>query len=229
MKNYLKKTKTKKILFVLLLLLLISFNSYQRLKQTNPQPANQLTNPQNNQITNKPSNQKTNQPINQLTGQLVNQPTSQLADNSKELIKVVKVIDGDTIVLENGKTVRYIGIDTPELHHPKKAVECFAQEAKMTNENLVLGKKVKLEKDISETDKYGRLLRYVYVKKSEQDESEAKNEASESGMIFVNEYLLREGFARLSTFPPDVKYVNLFQKAEKEARENNRGLYQKCL
>lgn len=226
MKNYLKKTKTNKILLVLLFLLIISFNSYQRLKQTNTQLANQ--------VTRKPANEKINQPINQLTSQPDNQPTSSLENQPtsqpvNSLFQVVKVIDGDTIVLENGKTVRYIGIDTPELHHPKKAVECFAQEAKMANEKLVLGKKVKLEKDISETDKYGRLLRYVYVKKSEQNESEAENEASESGMIFVNEYLLREGFARLSTFPPDVKYVNLFQKAEKEARENNRGLYQKCL
>lgn len=225
MKSYLKKTKTNKILFVLLILLIISLNSYQQLKQTNPQPANQVTRKPANQKTNQPINQQTSQPDNQPTSSLENQPTSQPVNS---LFQVVKVIDGDTIVLENGKTVRYIGIDTPELHHPKKTVECFAQEAKIANENLVLGKKVKLEKDISETDKYGRLLRYVYLEKSKQDESEAENEASGSGMIFVNEYLLREGFARLSTFPPDVKYVDLFQKAEKEARENNRGLYQKC-
>ncbi len=134
------------------------------------------------------------------------------ANNNKESIKVVRVIDGDTIVLENGKTVRYIGIDTPELNLKKGRPECYAYEAKKKNEELVLGKKVRLEKDVSETDKYGRLLRYVYV-----DD------------IFVNEVLVREGYATILTYPPDVKYANLFLTAQHEAIENNRGLWrEKC-
>jgi endonuclease YncB( thermonuclease family) len=128
-------------------------------------------------------------------------PTTQLSPT-----KVIRVIDGDTIVLQNGKTVRYIGIDTPEIKSKNSA--CYAQEAKSANERLVLDKMVRLEKDVSETDKYQRLLRYVYV-----------------GSVFVNEYLVKEGYALLATYPPDVKYQSLFQKAQDYARENNKGLW----
>lgn len=89
---------------------------------------------------------------------------------------VERVIDGDTIVLSDGNTVRYIGIDTPEIH-PK--AECFGTEAKTHNTELVLGKSVSLTKDVSETDTYNRLLRYVYL---------------EDG-TFVNEALVRNGYA----------------------------------
>ena len=77
---------------------------------------------------------------------------------------VVRVIDGDTIEVEIDGTsyrVRYIGIDTPETVHPQKPVECFGKEASEKNRELVEGKRVRLEKDVSDTDKYGRLLRYV--------------------------------------------------------------------
>ncbi len=121
---------------------------------------------------------------------------------------VTKVIDGDTIVLSSGKTVRYIGIDAPET---SRGEECFANGSTAKNMELVLGKDVRLEKDVSETDRYGRLLRYVYV-----------------GDVFVNEYLVMEGFATVSTYPPDVAYSELFKKAEKDARENNRGLWGEC-
>lgn len=138
-------------------------------------------------------------------------PTSAVnTDKNEQLIKVVRVIDGDTIILENGKTVRYIGIDTPELRTKKGKPECYAYEAKKKNEALVLGKKVRLEKDVSETDKYGRLLRYVYV-----------------DGVFVNEYLVKEGYATVLTYPPDVAYANLFLVAQQDARENNRGLWGK--
>jgi micrococcal nuclease len=126
-------------------------------------------------------------------------------------IKVVKVIDGDTIELENGQKVRYIGIDTPELVHPSKPVECFAKEAQEKNKELVLGKEVWLEKDISETDKYGRLLRYVWVND-----------------ILVNEVLVQEGYAQVSTYPPDVKYQERFLEAQRKAREENKGLWSSC-
>lgn len=137
--------------------------------------------------------------------------------SSAQLIKVSKVIDGDTIQLENGQTVRYIGIDTPELHHPKKKLQCFGKEAKEKNKELVEGKLVKLEKDISETDRYWRLLRYVFVPTT----------ASPSGE-FVNEILVREGYAYAATFPPDVKYSEYLISLENQARENNRGLWNKC-
>jgi len=169
--------------------------------------------------------------INQLTNQLTqkntayskNLPQSKITSSIKtasaEAFFVTKVVDGDTIILENGQKVRYIGIDTPELHHPKKEVECFSQQAYEKNKELVLGKKVFLQKDISEKDKYNRLLRYVFL-----DEKMSTDEAS-----FVNLYLVKNGFAYAATFPPDVKYANLFLTAQNEARQKNLGLWQKCL
>lgn len=132
-------------------------------------------------------------------------------ENTKAIVK--RVIDGDTIELDNGKKLRYIGIDTPE----RIPSSCFAAEAAGKNEELVLGKEVRLEKDVSETDRYGRLLRYVYVRNSVSGEE-----------VFVNENLVREGYATAVTYPPDVKYTDLFRQADKEARENKRGLWDKC-
>lgn len=125
--------------------------------------------------------------------------------------KVTQVIDGDTIQIEDGQKVRYIGIDTPETVHPSEPVQCFGKQASEKNKELVGGKIVYLEKDVSETDKYGRLLRYVWV-----------------GDIFVNDYLVRQGYAQSSTYPPDVKYQDQFLQAQREARENNRGLWGSC-
>ncbi|MDP3997654.1 MAG: thermonuclease family protein [bacterium] len=125
-----------------------------------------------------------------------------------EGVLVKRVIDGDTIELETGQKVRYIGIDTPETVHPDKPVQCFGKEASAKNTSLVAGKRVRLEKDVSETDRYGRLLRYVYV-----------------GDTFVNDYLVRQGYANSSSYPPDVKYQEQFKQAEQEARVNKRGLW----
>ena len=135
-----------------------------------------------------------------------------LQEEKGKVFKVTKVIDGDTIKLENGEVVRYIGINAPETAHPQKPVQCFGYEASNKNKELVEGKIVRLEKDISETDKYGRLLRYVWV-----------------GNVFVNDYLVRNGYAYSSTYPPDVKYQEQLREAEKEARENNRGLWGQCI
>lgn len=122
--------------------------------------------------------------------------------------KVIRVIDGDTIKIEGDKVVRYIGIDTPETVHPSKPVQCYGKEASDKNRELVEGKEVKLEKDVSETDKYGRLLRYVWFEE-----------------VLVNEYLVREGYAQSSTYPPDVKYQDRFLEAQREAREEKKGLW----
>ncbi len=127
------------------------------------------------------------------------------------LFLVTRVIDGDTIEIEGGQKVRYIGIDTPETVDPRKPVQCFGVEASNRNKQLVDGKRVRLEKDISETDKYGRLLRYVYIDN-----------------IFVNLALVQGGFAYSSTYPPDVKYQNQFLEAERLAREQKIGLWSAC-
>ncbi|OGH70617.1 MAG: hypothetical protein A2754_03215 [Candidatus Magasanikbacteria bacterium RIFCSPHIGHO2_01_FULL_47_8] len=136
--------------------------------------------------------------------------------NQNELIEqyyvVSRVVDGDTLELASGEKVRYIGVDTPESVHPKKPVQCFGKEAMEFNKNLVLGKKVKLVKDVSETDRYGRLLRYVYL----------------GDGTFVNLLLVKEGYAQAATFPPDVKYSATFVAAAAEAREAERGLWSAC-
>jgi len=124
---------------------------------------------------------------------------------------VTRVIDGDTIEIEDGKKVRYIGIDTPETVDPRKPVQCFGVEASNRNKQLVEGKKVRLEKDVSEIDKYGRLLRYVYV-----------------DGVFVNLVLVQEGFAYSYTYPPDIKYQNQFTEAQRLAREQKKGLWGSC-
>ncbi|MCR4324522.1 MAG: thermonuclease family protein [Candidatus Curtissbacteria bacterium] len=126
-------------------------------------------------------------------------------------VTVTKVIDGDTIEIEGGQKLRYIGMDTPETVHPKRGIECYGKEASSKNKELVEGKTVRLEKDVSETDKYERLLRYVYV-----DD------------VFVNEYMVREGFAYASSYPPDVKYQEKLRAAQKEAQNLKKGLWGSC-
>ena len=115
---------------------------------------------------------------------------------------VTEVIDGDTIVIEGGHHVRYVGIDAPERD------EYYYLEAKRMNQELVAGKRVKLEKDISDKDSYGRLLRYVYVDHA-----------------FVNAEMVRRGYAWAIAYPPDVKYQVYLEAMEKEARQTKRGVW----
>lgn len=132
--------------------------------------------------------------------------------SGRERALVRAVVDGDTIEVElEGGTVervRYIGIDTPETVHPSKPVECFGREASARNKELVGGKEVLLERDTSDRDRYGRLLRYVYV-----------------GGALVNEALVGGGFAHASPYPPDVRYEARFRNAERQAREERAGLW----
>jgi len=142
-----------------------------------------------------------------------------LATTSAEFALVKRVIDGDTIELDSGKKVRYIGINSPEISSSQKTAQCFAEEAKNINQKLVEGKTVRLEKDISEVDKYNRLLRYVFL-------PEEKN--ATSGGIFVNQYLVENGYAYAATYPPDVKYAEVFKQKQREAQNNRQGLWEKC-
>lgn len=133
--------------------------------------------------------------------------------------KVVKVIDGDTFHIDvNGEevSVRMIGIDTPETVDPRRPVGCFGKAASDETKRLLEGKNVTLTKDITDTDKYNRLLRYVFLPISGSDN------------LFINDYLVRQGFAKAYTYPPDVKYDSRFVAAEQEARENLRGLWNEC-
>ena len=131
----------------------------------------------------------------------------------RELLSTVtKIVDGDTIAIDTGAKVRYIGINSPESVDPRKLVECFGKEASKYNSNLVLNKKIRLVKDVSEKDSYGRLLRYVYLVDG----------------TFVNEKLVRDGYAAVMTVPPNVKFSKLFAAAEREARQAESGLWSKC-
>lgn len=124
---------------------------------------------------------------------------------------VTRIVDGDTIVVEidGGEyKLRYIGINTPEVVDPRSPVECFGHEARDYNEELVLGRTVGLEKDVSETDQFGRLLRYVWL-----------------GDEMVNATLIREGYAQASAYPPDVKYQDLLSSLQAEAAGEGRGLW----
>jgi micrococcal nuclease len=133
--------------------------------------------------------------------------TGCVSNVSSTTVHVIHVIDGDTIIIEGDIRVRYIGIDTPEmLLEP----EPFAIDATEANRTLVEGKMIRLEKDVSETDKYGRLLRYVYV-----DDT------------FVNAELVRLGYAVVKAYPPDTKYQRLLEQMETEAKDDQRGLWAK--
>jgi micrococcal nuclease len=119
--------------------------------------------------------------------------------------RVVRVIDGDTIEIAGGAHVRYIGMDTPETY---PEVEFYGLEAKAKNIELVEGKVVTLVKDVSETDKYGRLLRYIYV-----------------DGVFVNGELVRLGYARAVAYPPDTRYRWQLEQLEEEAKAAKLGIW----
>ena len=155
--------------------------------------------------------QNQEQPTAPISSPVSNQPVNNQPAVASDTYLVVRVIDGDTIEIEGGKKVRYIGIDTPETVDPRKPVQCFGVEASNKNKELVSGKRVRLEKDVSETDQYGRLLRYVYV-----------------GDTFVNLELVKQGYAYASSYPPDVKYQSQFTDAQRVAKEQNKGLWGSC-
>lgn len=148
-----------------------------------------------------------------LKNQQLNQETSRPTQNIifEENFKVTKVIDGDTFEIEGNKKIRLIGINAPEMGQP------YSLLAKEKLEELILNKNVRLKKDVSEKDKYGRLLRYVFQDK-----------------IFVNLELIKQGYAQIYTLPPDIKYQEKFYQAQKYAQTNKLGLWsgkqiQECL
>lgn len=131
---------------------------------------------------------------------------------SEASYKVTRVVDGDTIIIDyNGKEerVRLIGVDTPESVHPnaEKNTE-FGKTASNFTKQYLENKYVKIELDVQERDKYGRLLSYVYL-----DD------------VMYNKILLQEGYAKIATYPPNVKYVNDFTEIQKEAQSNKKGLW----
>jgi micrococcal nuclease len=124
---------------------------------------------------------------------------------------VVRVVDGDTVHVRVGdriEKVRYIGVNTPEIHHPHRGEEPGGRQAYEVNRRLVEGKRVRLELDVQARDRYGRLLAYVWT-----------------GDTMINAELLRLGYAQVMTVPPNVRHQSLFLKLQRGAREARRGLW----
>lgn len=151
---------------------------------------------------------------------LANQTSGESKGYSDVLVE--RAVDGDTLKLSTGERVRLIGIDTPEMHESQKltrdsqrsgtdaqAIKALGRRAYQFTKNLVEGKRVSLEFDVEKYDKYKRLLAYAYLKDG----------------TFVNAEIVKQGYASLMTYPPNVKYADLLLKLYREARENKRGLW----
>lgn len=147
------------------------------------------------------------------------EPVQQTIQSAPQVVAsdytVVETVDGDTIKVKMGdktETVRFIGVDTPETHDPRKAVQCFGTQAAAKTKEWLLHKQVRLESDPndSDRDKYKRLLRYVYI-----------------GDELINAKLIKEGYGFAYTVFPFTK-LDEFRALESEARANNRGLWAGC-
>jgi micrococcal nuclease len=130
--------------------------------------------------------------------------------HGKEYV-VNKIINGDTIQLDTGEIVKYIGIVTPELNMKEGGPEFFARQACRQNQKLVLLKKVRLEFDKERKDAEGRTLAYVFVKN-----------------VLVNAELIKLGYAKANIVPPNDKYKNMFLDYEKKAKQSEKGLWQEA-
>lgn len=145
-------------------------------------------------------------------------------DEFKKVV-VTKHIDGDTVYVTDstGKEykVRFIGVDCPEIKKPNKKEEFYAKNASDYTKSRLLGETIYIEKDVSETDKYDRLLRYVWIEVPiNRNEEEVKNK-------MFNAKLLLEGYAQVMTYPPDVKYLDNFNKFQESAKNKKMGLWSK--
>jgi len=132
-----------------------------------------------------------------------------------EMAVVVDVVDGDTIKVDRGQgteSVRYIGIDTPETVDPNEPVQPFGPEASAANEALVGGRLVILERDTSEVDRYGRLLRYVWVQ-------------TDDGVLSVNNELVRQGLADVIAYEPDTRYHEFLSQTLAQAQADGVGMW----
>ena len=131
----------------------------------------------------------------------------------------MRVVDGDTIVVRldgREERLRYIGIDAPESVTPDQPVQCFGTEASDENRRLVAGQTVYLEADREDRDRFGRLLRYVYVEEPGGD------------LLMVNRLLVENGFAEAGSFPPNNRYSDELFDAERLAQAGGLGLWSAC-
>lgn len=135
------------------------------------------------------------------------------APSENEFVLVRHVIDGDTVVVENGEHVRLIGINAPEFTPWKNKIDPYGEEAKEALQRLLEGKRVRLESDVEEKDRYGRTLSYLWL---------------EDGRM-ANRVLVQEGAARARYYRPNGAHRAEFDSDEREAREARRGLWARVL
>ncbi|MBD3263900.1 MAG: hypothetical protein GF375_02210, partial [Candidatus Omnitrophica bacterium] len=133
--------------------------------------------------------------------------------NDYTQVKVKEVIDGDTVILENGEMLRYLGIDTPEVRVREGGdfqylPQPFSLEAKRYNEEVAEGRYIRVEFDVQRRDRYGRLLGYCFAKD-----------------VFINAKMVEEGFAVIYTRPPNLKYAEHLLGLQRKARAENKGLW----
>ena len=153
---------------------------------------------------------------------LIHIPGGAHAASKSETVFVARAVDGDTLKLSDGRRVRLIGVDTPELHYSDKllrdskrtrkdikAIQAMGERAADFTKRLCEGKAVRIESDVRKSDKYGRLLAYLYL---------------EDG-TFINAKILEEGYGQVMTIPPNVKYADYFLKLQRQARESRKGLW----
>ena len=147
-------------------------------------------------------------------------PASTVHNNETAFVE--RAVDGDTLKLSDGRRVRLIGVDTPELHYSEKLlrdshrthkdikeIQELGRRAAVFTKQLCEGKSVRIELDVRKTDKYGRLLAYIYL----------------TDGTFVNAEILKEGYGQVMTIPPDVRYADYFLKLERSARQARKGLW----
>ncbi|MFI5055686.1 MAG: thermonuclease family protein [Actinomycetota bacterium] len=143
-------------------------------------------------------------------------PSPSSASNArKALATVTRVVDGDTAhVLFRGRdvTVRFIGVDTPETVAPGQPIECYGPAASHFTTRQLTGRRIRLEFDVDRIDPFGRTLAYSWMR---------------DGSMF-NETLVRRGFATVATYPPDTRYVQRFETAQRAAKAAERGLWGAC-
>ena len=128
---------------------------------------------------------------------------------AQEEAKVRLVIDGDTIILADGRHVRYIGINTPEIEHEHQKAEPYGYQAKKYNEKLVFLKTVRLQFDKEEHDHFGRLLAYVFLLDG----------------TFINQAMIAQGYAYLLPQKPNIKYAKILLQAQREAMSTQMGMW----
>ncbi|WP_138159622.1 thermonuclease family protein [Peptoniphilus catoniae] len=135
-------------------------------------------------------------------------------DSNTEIRTITKVVDGDTVYTNKGEKIRIIGINAPELGEK----EAYGTESCEFAQKLLFNKKVYLEKDKEDEDRYGRKLRYIWIK-------EPKNPMKDAYDYNFSALSLKEGLSRTYTFEPNTKYVKIFKKVEKTARKSKVGMW----